>query len=62
MSQPAAPHGTTTSLPPPAANGSAPPAPRSRRRPTRISSMRTGLIAGVAILAVVVIFIIQNGW
>jgi putative membrane protein len=66
MTEPAAPPGTTSTLPPPSANGSSPPptpapqAPRSRRLHTRISGMRTGLIAGVAALIVVVIFIIQN--
>jgi len=65
MSQPTAPHGTTSTLPPPSANGPAPPppppspAPRPRLH-TRISGMRTGLIAGVAALIVVMIFIIQN--
>jgi putative membrane protein len=65
MTEPAAPHATTT-LPPPSANGSAPaPPPASaapRRRPlrTRISSARTALIAGIAVLVVVLIFIIQN--
>lgn len=55
-----APPGTTTT-PPPSANGSAPPAPpASRRAHTRISGMRTGLIAGVFALIVVMIFIIQN--
>jgi len=58
--------GTTSTLPPPSANGSSPPppsapqAPRRRRMHTRISGMRTGLIAGFAILIVVMIFIIQN--
>ena len=57
---------TSSTLPPPSPNGSAPPpkpAPQTPpRRPvrTRISAMRTGLIAGVAILIVVMIFIIQN--
>jgi lipopolysaccharide assembly protein A len=54
-------HATTT-LPPASPNGSAPPprpAPAAPRR-TRISGMRTGLIAGIAVLAVVLIFIIQN--
>jgi lipopolysaccharide assembly protein A len=64
MTEPAAPHGTTSTLPPPSANGSRPPpapqAPRPRRLHTRISGMRTGLIAGFAALIVVVIFIIQN--
>lgn len=59
-----APQGTTRTLPPPSVNGSAPPPPPQAppRRPmhTRISGMRTGLIAGVVSLAVVMIFIIQN--
>jgi lipopolysaccharide assembly protein A len=64
MTEPAAPHATAT-LPPASANGSAPPprpapaAPR-RRLKTRISGMRTALIAGAAVLIVVLIFIIQN--
>ncbi len=63
MTEPAAPHGTTSTLPPPSANGSAPPPPappRRGQRPTRTSGMRTGLIAGFAALVVAVIFIIQN--
>ncbi len=61
MTEPAAPPGTTSTLPPPSANGSSPPqAPAPRRLHTRISGMRTGLIAGFAALIVVVIFIIQN--
>jgi putative membrane protein len=65
MTEPAAPHGTTSTLPPPSANGSAPlrPPPSQVPRPrlhTRISGMRTGLIAGFAALIVVMIFIIQN--
>jgi len=63
MTEPAAPAGTTSTLPPPSANGSAPPAPRAPARGrtrTKISSMRTGLIAGTAVLIVVLIFIIQN--
>jgi lipopolysaccharide assembly protein A len=64
MTEQPAPKGTTRTLPPPATNGSAPPprapeAPR-RRMHTRISGMRTGLIAGVALLIVMLIFIIQN--
>jgi lipopolysaccharide assembly protein A len=53
----------TTTTPPPSANGStpsAPQAPRSRGAHTRISGMRTGLITGVLLLVVVLIFIIQN--
>jgi lipopolysaccharide assembly protein A len=66
---PVAPLGTTSTLPlpPPAANGSSPPQFPATRQPlktgrthTRISGMRTGLIAGVAGLIVVMIFIIQN--
>ena len=63
MTEPAAPRATTGTLPPPSANGSSPPAPqapRRRRNHTRISGLRTGLIAGFAILIVVMIFIIQN--
>ena len=63
--QPQAPGGAAT-LPPPSANGASPrpsaaPRPsRPRRLHTRISGMRTGLIAGFAGLIVVMIFIIQN--
>ena len=65
MTEPAVPHGTTGTLPPPSANGSGPAARRqhstqARRLPTRISGMRTGLIAGILALIVVLIFIIQN--
>ena len=67
MTEPAAPHAPASTLPPPSANGTAPPpplpppqAPRRGRGHTRISGMRTGLIAGTAVLIVVVIFIIQN--
>jgi uncharacterized integral membrane protein len=65
MTEPAAPHGTTSTLPPPSANGSAPPPPApqppGRGQPqTRTSGTRTGLIAGFAVLVVAVIFIIQN--
>src|SRR5690348_11936059 len=67
MNEPTAPPPAATStLPPPSANGSAPPAPPAPRAPargparTKISSMRTGLIAGTAALIVVLIFIIQN--
>jgi len=41
-------------------SSSAPQAPPRRRAHTRISGMRTGLIAGVLGLIVVMIFIIQN--
>jgi uncharacterized integral membrane protein len=70
MTEPAAPHGTASTLPPPSANGSAPPppappppAPQPPGRgqlQTRTSGMRAGLIAGFAALVVAVIFIIQN--
>ena len=56
----------TTAVPPPSANGSAPPnppapaAPRRRRMSTKISGVRIALIAGFAVLVVVLIFIIQN--
>jgi len=55
-----------TTLPPQSDNGTSPqppaaPAPaRTGRTHTRISGMRTGLIAGVLGLIVVMIFIIQN--
>jgi lipopolysaccharide assembly protein A len=61
------PQATTGTLPPPSPNGSAPPpsppptqTPPRRPTRTRISAIRTGLIAGVAVLAVLMIFIIQN--
>jgi lipopolysaccharide assembly protein A len=63
MTEQQAPPGTTRNLPPPSANGTAPPSPQAPRRRTahtRISGMRTALIAGVALLIVVLIFIIQN--
>jgi lipopolysaccharide assembly protein A len=66
MTEPAGPHAATGTLPQPSANGSAPPprpAPPTPRRGllrTRISGMRTGLIAAAAALIVVLIFIIQN--
>lgn len=66
MTEPAAPRAATTTLPPPSVNGSAPPPPSAPQPPargrmrTRISGMRTGLIAGIAALIVVMIFIIQN--
>ena len=51
-------------MPPPSNGATRPPpaaqAPRRGRVHTRISGMRTGLIAGVAVLVVVLIFIIQN--
>ena len=60
----------TSTVPPPSANGSTPsaqpppapqpPPPRRRSAHTRISGLRTGLIGGVLVLIVVLIFIIQN--
>jgi putative membrane protein len=63
--QTAPPPGAARRLPPPSANGSAPSPPGAarRRRPilrTRISGIRTVLIAGVLALIVLVIFIVQN--
>jgi putative membrane protein len=64
MTEPAAPQSAAT-LPPASLNGSAPPsqpapaAPR-RRLKTRISGMRTALIAGAVVLILVLIFIVQN--
>jgi lipopolysaccharide assembly protein A len=66
MTQPMAPHRTTSTLPPPPANSSARPPPAAPqlagRAPlqTRIGVMRTPLIAGLTALIVAVIFIIQN--
>ena len=65
MAEQPAPPGTTRTLPPPSANGSAPPPPappahRRRWMHTRISGMRTGLIAGAGLLIVMLIFILQN--
>ena len=65
MTQPMAPHRTTSTLPPPSASGSArpPPAPPADARTplqTRIGGTRTTLIAGLTALIVAVIFIIQN--
>jgi lipopolysaccharide assembly protein A len=66
---PVSPLGTTTTLPlpPPSANGSSSPPPaapgptlRAATMHTRISGMRTSLIAAAAGLIVVMIFIIQN--
>jgi lipopolysaccharide assembly protein A len=60
-------YGTTSTLPPPSANGSGPPTPaasaqvmKTGRTRTRISGMHTGLIAGAIALVVMMIFIIQN--
>ncbi len=65
MTDTPAPPDPITTLPPPSANGSAPPPPSAPQAPpqhahTRISGMRSGLIAGVLGLVVVMIFIIQN--
>jgi lipopolysaccharide assembly protein A len=63
--QPAFQNATTT-LPPQSANGTSPqppppaPARKSGRTHTRIRGLRTSLIAGFALLIVVMIFIIQN--
>ena len=65
MTQPIAPPRTTSTLPPPSASSStrSPPAPPADGRTplqTRLTGMRTTLIAGAAALTVAVIFIIQN--
>jgi uncharacterized integral membrane protein len=64
MTEPAAPRAATNTLPQPSVNGSAPPPPAQPpargRLHTRISGIRTGLIAGIAALIVVMIFVIQN--
>jgi putative membrane protein len=66
MTEQPLPRGATTTLPPQPANGTSPqpppaPSPRkSGRTRTRISGMRTSLIAGFAVLIVVMIFITQN--
>ena len=66
MTETPAPPATSPTLLPPSANGSAPPAPSApqapprRRGHTRISGVRTGLIAAILGLIVVMIFIIQN--
>jgi lipopolysaccharide assembly protein A len=66
MTEPPPPRGATTTLPPQSANGTspqlppAPSPPQSGRTRTRISGIRTSLIAGCAALTVVMIFIIQN--
>jgi lipopolysaccharide assembly protein A len=66
MTEPAAPRAAASTLPPPSANGSAPPPPAAPtpsargRLHTRISGMRTALIAGTVALIVVMIFVIQN--
>ena len=66
MTEQPLPEGATTTLPPQSANGTSPqlplaPSPRkSGRTRTRISGIRTSLVAGFAVLIVVMIFIIQN--
>jgi uncharacterized integral membrane protein len=65
MTEPAGPHGMTSTLPPPSANGAgrSTPAPHPgvrARLHAPISGMRTAFIAGLAALTVMVIFIIQN--
>lgn len=66
MAEPAAPHGTTGTPPPASASGSAPAPPAAahatghERLRTRISSMRTALTGGAAVLIVVMIYIMQN--
>ena len=63
MPEPAAPrYGGIRAPLRPSANGSArpPPAPSARWRPTRIASIRMGLIAGIGALILLVIFIVQN--
>jgi uncharacterized integral membrane protein len=66
MTEQPPPPGTTSTLPPQSANGSSPQLPaaplpqKASRTRTRISSMRTSLIAGCVALIVVMIFIIQN--
>jgi lipopolysaccharide assembly protein A len=68
MTDQPAPPGATATLPPQSANGTSPqlPAPPGPPKPgpgrmhTRISGMRTSLIAAAAGLTVVMIFIIQN--
>ena len=60
------PQGVTSTLPPQSANGTSPQLPaaprpaKAGRTHTRISGMRTSLIAAVVGLIVVMIFIIQN--
>jgi lipopolysaccharide assembly protein A len=63
MPEPAAPRYDGIRAPlRPSVNGSArpPPAPRARRRPTRIASIRMWLLAGIVVLILLVIFIVQN--
>ena len=66
MTEQPQPQGGATTLPPQSANGSSPPPPAAPppasapRMRTRISGIRTGLIAGFVGLIVVMIFIIEN--
>jgi len=66
MTEQAASRGASTTMPPQSANGTSPeetpasPARKSGRTHTRIRGMRISLIAGFALLIVVMIFIIQN--
>jgi lipopolysaccharide assembly protein A len=63
MPEPAAPRYDGIRAPlRPSVNGSArpPPAPPARRRPSRIASIRMGLLAGIVVLVLLVIFIVQN--
>jgi putative membrane protein len=66
MAEPAVPHGTTSTPPPPSANGSAPALPAAAhatghgRLRTRISGMRSALTGGAAVLVVVMISVMQN--
>ena len=66
MTEQPLPQGATTTLPPQSANGTSPQLPAAPSPPkaglmhTRISGMRTALIAGAVGLIVVMIFIIQN--
>jgi hypothetical protein len=65
MTQPTAPPRTTSTVPPrsPGSSTRSPPPPRADGRTppqTRLTGMRTRLIAGLAALTVTVIFAIQN--
>ena len=66
MTEQPLPPAATSTLPPQSANGTSPQLPPAARPPksgrmhTRISGMRTSLIAATAGLIVVMIFIIQN--
>jgi uncharacterized integral membrane protein len=65
MTEPMAAHRTTSTLPPPSATGStrSPPAPQAAEPgplQTRLSGIRTTLIAGLAAIVVAVVFISQN--